>query len=113
MIAIDNVKKSCLYIEDCRDWYRKASTEKTWANFKVHFVRAFKETRKSTKTNQAGGYTINVDRDDSRAVMFSEMQQDHTEALENLVTATKSDREAVSLLTKTISELTSQETTLT
>ena len=41
------------------------------------------------------------------------MQQDHTEALANLATATKSNREVVSLLTKTISKLISQVTTLT
>ena len=41
------------------------------------------------------------------------MQQDHTKTLANLATSTKADREAVSLLTRTISELTSQVTTLT
>ena len=41
------------------------------------------------------------------------MQQDHTEALENLATTIKADREAVSLWTKQISELISQVTTIT
>ena len=72
-MAIGNVKKPFLYIEDCREWDRKVSTEKTWANFKVHFTRDFKETRKSAKTSQAGGYTVNVDRVNSRAEMFSEI----------------------------------------
>ena len=49
------------------------------------------------KTSQARGFVANVDQANSRAEIFSEMQQDHTEALENLATTIKADREAVSL----------------
>jgi len=56
---------------------------------------------------------VNVDDANRNAELISEMQQDHTEALANLATATRSDREAVSLLSKTITELTSQIATLT
>ena len=49
LMATDNIKKSCLYIEESREYDKKTSTEKIWANFKVHFAHAFKETRKSTK----------------------------------------------------------------
>ena len=41
------------------------------------------------------------------------MQQDHTQALANLATATQADRKSVALLTKTISELSSQVSLLT
>jgi len=112
-MTIDNIKKSCLYIEDYREWDRKSSVDETWANFKLHFTRAFKEVRKSMRTNQAGGYVSNVDQANSNAELFSEIQQDHTEALVNLAAATRSDREAVTILSKTISKLTSQITTLT
>ena len=45
--------------------------------------------------------------------LFTEMQQDQTLALANLTTATLADRTLVTLLTKTISELSSQVTLLT
>ena len=41
------------------------------------------------------------------------MQQDHTQALANLATATQADRTSVALLTKTISEFSSQVALLT
>ena len=41
------------------------------------------------------------------------MQQDHTQALTNIATATQADRTSVALLTKTISELSSQVALLT
>ena len=41
------------------------------------------------------------------------MQQDHTQAIANLATATQADRTSVALLTKTISELSSQVVLLT
>ena len=47
------------------------------------------------------------------AELFTKMQQDHTQALANLATATQADRTSVALLTKTISELSSQVALLT
>ena len=112
-MAVSNVKKSGLYTEDCRDWDRKAANTKDWASFKVHFARAFKDVRKSHETSHTGGYAANVSEAHRNAEMFAEMQQDHSSALANLATATQSDREAVSLLSKTIAELTKQIATLT
>ena len=112
-MAFNNVRKSGLYTEDCREWDRKPTNTKNWATFKIHFARAFKEVRKSSETSQTGGYAANVSEAHRNAEMFAEMQQDHSTALANLATATQSDREAVNLLTKTISDLTSQIATLT
>ena len=112
-MAVSNVKKSGLYTEDCRDWDRKAANTKDWASFKVHFAQAFKDVRKSHETSHTGGYAANVSEAHRNAEMFAEMQQDHSSALANLATATQSDREAVSLLSKTIAELTKQIATLT
>ena len=75
-------------------------------------MRAFKETCKSAKTSRARSYAANVDRDNSPTKIFSEIQQDYTEALANLAMARKVGREAVSLLTKTISKIIFQVTTL-
>ena len=49
----------------------------------------------------------------ANAELLTEMQQDHTQALANLATATQADRTSVALLTKTISELSSQVALLT
>ena len=49
----------------------------------------------------------------ANAELFAEMQQDHTQALANLATATQADRTSVALITKTISELSSQVSLLT
>ena len=47
------------------------------------------------------------------AELFTKMQQDHTLALTNLATTTQSDRTSIALLTKTISDLSSQVTLIT
>ena len=49
----------------------------------------------------------------ANAELFTEMQQDHTLALENIATATQTYRTLVALLTKTISELSGQVVLLT
>ena len=49
-MAVGNVKKSYIYIEDCCKWDRKTAAQKTWANFKVYFARASKDTCKCAKT---------------------------------------------------------------
>ena len=45
--------------------------------------------------------------------MFTKMQQDHTQALANLATATQADRASFALLVETILELSSQVALLT
>ena len=49
----------------------------------------------------------------TNAEVFTKMQQDHTQALANLATATQADRKLVALLTKTISEISTQVSLLT
>ena len=88
-------------------------SDKTWGNFKAHFARAFKETRRSSKTSRTEGYVAHLHTALENAKLFTEMQQDHTLALANLATATQSDRTSVALLTKTISELSGQVALLT
>ena len=76
--------------------------------FKTHFARAFKETRRSSKTSISEGYVAHVHAAQANAELFTNMHQDHTQALANLATATQADRTLVALLTKKISELSSQ-----
>ena len=49
----------------------------------------------------------------ANAELFTKMQQDHTQALANLATSTQAHRTLVTLLTKTISEISSQVALLT
>ena len=112
-MAYANIKKFGLYQDYFREWSRKPRLNKTWSNFKAHFARAFKDTQRSSWTSKSEDYAANVHAAQSNAILFTEMQQDHTLALANLTTATQSDRTSVALLTKMISELSNQVDTLT
>ena len=112
-MAYANIDKCGLYQDDCHDWSRKPRIENTWVKSKTHFDQAFKEIRRSSKTSRSEGYVAHVHAAQANAELFTEMQQDHTQALANLATATQAHRTSVVLLTKTISELSSQVALLT
>ena len=112
-MAYANIEKCGLYQDDCREWSQKPRLEKTWSNFKAHFVRVFKENRRSSRTSKTKGYAANVQPTHANAALFAEMQKDHTMALANLATATQADRTSVALLTKTIADLSTQVSNLT
>ena len=107
-MAYANIDKCGLYQDDCRKWSRKTQRDKTWGNFKAHFTRAFKETRIPSRTPKTKGYASHGHTAQANMELLTEMQQDHTLALANLVTTTQADRTSVALLTKTISELPGQ-----
>ena len=100
--------KCGLYQEDFREWSRKPRLNKTWSNFKVHFDRSFKETWRSSRILKTKFYSSNVHAAQSNAALFTDMQQDHTLALANIATATQANRTSFALLTKTISNISSQ-----
>ena len=112
-MAYANIEKCGLYQDDFREWSQTPRLEKIWRNFKAHFARVFKETRRSSRTSKTKGYASNVRSVQSNAALFTEMQQDHTMALANLAIATQADRTLVAMLTKTIAELSTQVSTLT
>ena len=112
-MACANIEKCGLYQYDWRDWSRKPQNKKTWVKFKTHFARAFKDTRRSLKTSSSEGYVAHVHAAQANADLFTEIEQNHTQALINLATATQADKTSVALLTKTISELSSQVLLLT
>ena len=64
-------------------------------------------------TSKTEGCAANIHAAQSNAALFTKMNQDHTLALVNLVTAKRANRTSVALLTKTISELSIQVTHLT
>ena len=65
------------------------------------------------KTSRTEGYVAHVHAAQANAELFTKMQQDHTQALANLATATQADRKLVALLTKMISDISSQVALLT
>ena len=112
-MAYANIEKCGLYQDDCREWSRKPRLDKTWSNFKAHFAPAFKETQRSSRTLKTKLYAANVHDAQANAAIFAKMHQDHTLALANHETATQANRKSVVLLTKTVSELSSQVAHLT
>ena len=112
-MAYANIDKSGLYQDDCRKWLRKTRSDKTWGNFKAHFARAFKGPRRSSRNSKTEGYAAHVHAAQANAELFTNMQQDHTLALVNSATTTQADRKSVTLLTRTISELSGQVAQLT
>ena len=78
----------------------------TWVNFKLHFLRAFRENRDQSRQAQHAGYGHSNTQNSANAAMLAEMTQDHSHALENLATATQSDCTTVANMSKTISDLT-------
>ena len=111
-MAYANTDKCGLYQDDCQKWSHKPRSDKTLVNFKTHFSRAFKDTRRFSKTSRTEGYVAHVHAAQANTELFTEMQQYHTQAIANLATATQADRISDVLLMKTISELSSQVTLL-
>jgi len=58
LIGFNIIDKSGFYIKYCQEWRRTAKSDKTWSKYKIHFARAFKETRKSNKIAGNSGYKI-------------------------------------------------------
>ena len=45
-----------MFVQDCKDWKRTTTAEKTWANFKTFFATAHQEWRKSQATTSGNLY---------------------------------------------------------
>ena len=93
---------------DCREWNRTDNEQKTWVNFKVHFLHAFRENRDQSRQAQHIGYGHYNTQNLANAAMLAEMKQDHSHALANLATATQSDCTMVAKMSKPITDLTLQ-----
>ena len=93
---------------DCREWNRTDNVQKTWVNFKVHFLRAFRENRDQYRQARHIGYVHSNTKNPANTAMLAEMTQDHSHALANLATAMQSDRTTVANMSKMITDLTLQ-----
>ena len=57
--AFNSIIKADLLHDGVKDWRRKASTDKTWANLKLHFTVEVKEYKKNNKTtSKTAGYQV-------------------------------------------------------
>ena len=112
-IAYTIVNATGFYSLDCKTWRHKPAIDQTWVNFKIFFAEVFKDVRDDGLTAQTSGYAVNVRQLQEDEVTMSEMQQETATALENIATATTSDRTSFITLTTTNSDLAKQITTLT
>ena len=113
-IAFSLVETSGLYHDGAKEWRRKPAIDKTWKNFKSFFAREFRKERAVTRTSQTGGYAqFCAQTDQANAAVQQQMQENHTQALANLATATAADRQAVTTLTATNAQLTAELATVT
>ena len=107
-ISENLIESTGFYTMDFREWNRTDKAQKTWVDFKLHFLRAFRENRYQYRQDQHAGYGKSNTQNSANAAMFADMNQDHSHALANLGTATQSDRDTVANMSKTIADLTLQ-----
>ena len=105
-IAKNLIERTGFYTMNCREWNRTDKAQKTWVNFKLYFLRAFRENRDQSRQAQHAGYGQSNTQILANSTMLAEMTQDHSHALANLATATQSDRATVENMSKTIADLT-------
>jgi hypothetical protein len=112
-VAIDHAQKinlgyaktfaTCKFISACRWWNEKETSDKTWANFKVHFAVAHCHH----KQIQGESYANSDYHSENTAVGQTEdqMAESTIDALKNLATATATDHSVVATLTEENSRL--------
>ena len=61
------------YTMDCHERNRTDNAQKTWVNFKVHFLRAFRENRDQSRQAQHIGYGHSNTQYSANAAMLAEM----------------------------------------
>ena len=78
----------------CSDWDDKPTTQKTWAEFKVHFAKALKKLRQQQSTaSKTGMHAANA--------VLESIQNDATQAIQELSNVTLADRNHISELINT------------
>lgn len=94
-----------MFFEDCKLWNRKPDADKTWVNFKTHFLEAQRELRLQQQTTKQAGYQANLSYQQENV---EQQHRDTAEALANLATATSTDRQAFAALAVTNENLSQQ-----
>jgi hypothetical protein len=88
------ISQSGLYNDACKEWRRKAPTDRTWTHFKAFFATEYNELKEQQKlnTNQNNLHSAN-------------WAIDLTTAIDSLAMAATSDRDVMTQLTATNKEL--------
>jgi hypothetical protein len=104
-VAYTLVFNTGLFPDACRAWQSRAIAAKTWAQFKIDFATAHRESRQTNQTAHQYGFhsasmMIEQGRDDS--------MQETSESIAQLATATASNRGTVATLTTTNAKVANQ-----
>lgn len=96
-----------LFFDDCKLWNRKPDADKTWINFKAHFLEAQRELRLQQQTSKQAGFNqANLMTQEKEN--YYQQHRETAEALANLATATSTDRQAFAALATTNENLSQQ-----
>jgi hypothetical protein len=97
-IAYALIFNTGIYVDGCKEWEKNDILDKTWDNFKVHFVMEKWLYRNQTHTSQASGFQIT---NHAQRGMQANMLAEQSEATTMLASASASDRGTVSTLIST------------
>jgi hypothetical protein len=101
-VAYTLVFNTCLFPDACRTWQVRLAAQKTWTNFKFHFVAAHHEFNLTNHTaHQYGFHGANM-------MIEHHPYQGNADAITQLAVATASDQDMVATLTATNTKLTLQ-----
>ena len=120
-IAYTLIFNTGMYNDACKEWRKRSASNKTWSNYKTHFMDAHDNLRQTQQTAKVAGYhsanfamseieaaeqeAANAHYIENTEVARDEYMADTADALENLATATASDHGAVAQLTDTNEKL--------
>ena len=95
-----------IFAADCKEWYKRASDDKTLPHLKVFFAAAQREWRLSlqNKTDTPYGTAHNATSHPDDGYL----QQETVDAITNLATAMASNRSAISQLKATVESVTAE-----
>ena len=105
--ALHLVQKTGVFAEDCRKWTAKPEPEKTWTNFKTHFLDAQEQFRLQQTAKHSGylGYLLDQ--------QLNEKCMPILEAANSIVTASTAREEELSTLSATHTAYSAQQSKLT
>ena len=107
LIGFNSIDKCGLYSEYFQDWRINAKLDKTRPTFKVHFGRAFKETRDSNKTAGNSGYANIVSQTQTD---MQTIANENVQALANYANKSAADTNATETLKEQTIEMKAAQT---
>ena len=86
-----------MFSDECKEWQKKETANKTWDEFKLRFAEAHQDLQESQATARSAGYSgsANAVTQDTEAL----------DALAQLANATTADRATITTLTQQVKDL--------